>query len=611
MVCRKGVNDMKYIDTWDLDTIFPGGTKSPELQKKLHTIKTEIQDYQKQISEWNFAENKSAEPLKELLKTQESIEKGLGQAGSFVHMWQDAYTDDEYANVVMGQVMDLSSEVENLSTVYTKKLVAIPDEDWETLLKDSELSEVSFALNEIRDQGKRLLSEAEEKIITDLNNDGISGWSRLYDTAVSTMTIPFTDKDGNKKEYSVGQAMNRMYSDPDPEVRKQLFENWEAAWTKYAPIFADTINHLDGYRITLQKAHNRENFLDEPLEYNRMSKETLDAMWAAVSNHKQPFVDFLKQKAKILGMEKLGWQDVDAPVAFGDAEPPSFTYDDACDFVIEHFASFGPEISSFAKHALENRWVEAEDRPKKRPGGYCEELPEFKESRIFMTFTGSSSDTSTLAHELGHAFHSYVMRDLPELNRNYAMNVAETASTFAETIISNATVANAKTKEEKITLLNTKMENAIAMFLNIHARFLFEKSFYEERTEGIVSEQRLNELMINAQKEAYCDSLATYHPHFWCSKLHFFIDDIPFYNFPYTFGFLFSLGIYAEFLKEPNGFEEKYIALLRDTGSMKVEELAMKHLGVDLTKQDFWEAGIQLMEKDVEEFIQLTNEVIK
>ena len=305
---------------------------------------------------------------------------------------------------------------------------------------------------------------------------------------------------------------------------------------------------------------------------------------AAVSTHKGAFIQFLNQKAKILGMEKLGWQDVDAPVALGDVKPQHFTYDEACDFVIENFATFGSKLSDFAKHALENRWVEAEDRSNKRPGGYCEEFPEFQESRIFMTFTGSTNDASTLAHELGHAFHSYVMKDLPSLNRNYAMNVAETASTFAETIIGNATVANAKTKEEKISLLNAKIENATAMFLNIHARFLFEKAFYEERSKGIVSEQRINELMVNAQKEAYGDCLSGYHPHFWCSKLHFFIDDVPFYNFPYTFGYLFSLSIYAEYLKNPNGFEDKYIALLRDTGSMKVEELAHKHLGVDMTK---------------------------
>lgn len=599
---------MKYADTWDLDAIFPGGTKSQELQEKLHNLKEEIKEYQTLILSWNVAENKSAEQLKKILHKEESVEKGLGQARTFVQMWHDAYTNDEHANVVMGQIIDLLGEVETYSTIFTKKLVSISDEAWQTLLDDEQLKEVAFALNEIRDNGKRLLSEEEEKLITNLNKDGLAAWSQLYDTTVSIITIPYTDKEGNTTEYSVGQAMNRMYADPDPEVRKQLFDNWESAWTKYAPIFADTLNHLDGYRLTLQKAHGRENFLEEPLEYNRMSEETLNAMWQAVSKYKQPFIALLKQKATILGMDKLGWQDVDAPVAFGDVKPPRYTYDEACDFVIENFASFGPKLASFAKHALENRWVEAEDRPNKRPGGYCEELPESEESRIFMTFTGSSNDTSTLAHELGHAFHSYVMRDLPSLNRNYAMNVAETASTFAETIISNATIAKAKTTEEKITLLNTKLENATAMFLNIYARFLFEKSFYEERSKGIVSEQRINELMVNAQKEAYGDSLSSYHPHFWCSKLHFFIDDVPFYNFPYTFGYLFSLGVYSEYLKNPEGFEDKYIALLRDTGSMKVEDLAMKHLGVDITKPDFWEAGVQLIAKDAEEFISLTND---
>ena len=600
---------MKYVDTWDLDTIFLGGTKSEELQAKLKTIQEDIKAYQDLLSKWDFSTDQSAKVFKTILRKQETIGKGLGQTATFVQMCHDAYMNYEHANVVMGQVMDLFSEVQKLSNTFTKKVVAIADNDWKNLLEDETLKEISFVLNEIRDQGKRLLSADEEKLIADLNKDGLSGWSRLYDTVVSIMTIPFTDKDGKETELSVGQAMNRMYADPDSKVREQIFENWEAAWTKYAPIFADTINHLDGYRITLQNAHQRDNHLDEPLEYNRMSNETLDAMWSAVANKKQPFIDFLNQKANLLGMEKLGWQDVDAPVALDDVKPTHFTYDEACDFVIDHFASFGPELSGFAKHALENRWVEAEDRSNKRPGGYCTGLPEFEESRIFMTFTGSPNDTSTLAHELGHAFHSHVMNDLPYMNQGYAMNVAETASTFAETIIGNATVENAKSDGEKIALLSSKLEGATAMFLNIHARFLFENAFYEERAKGIVSEKRLNELMVEAQKEAYDDSLSSYHPHFWCSKLHFFIDSVPFYNFPYTFGYLFSLGVYAEYLKHPEGFEDKYIALLKDTGSMKVEDLAEKHLGVDLTKQDFWSAGIQLMAKDVEEFVRLTNEV--
>lgn len=600
---------MKYIDTWDLESIFPGGTNSKELKEKLRIVEKEISEYETLLHAWDSTNDQSAESLKAILNKQEVIGKGLGQSGTFVQMWHDAYMDDEYASVMMGRVMELFGENQKLSNKFTKKLVAIPDNDWETLLEDEVLRETDFSLNEIREQGQRLLSEAEEKLIADLNKDGLAAWSNLYDTVVSIMTIPFTDAEGETTELSVGQAMNRMYADPDPEIRKQIFENWEAAWAKKAPIFADTLNHLAGYRMTLQQAHQRKDHLDEPLEYNRMSKKTLDAMWSAVAQNKQPFIDLLKQKANLFGMEKLGWQDVDAPVALGNVEPTQMTYDEACDFVIEHFASFGPKLTEFTKHALENRWVEAEDRPNKRPGGYCTGLPEFEESRIFMTFTGSPSDTSTLAHELGHAFHSYVMRDLPRLNRNYAMNVAETASTFAETIIGNATVENAESKEEKVALLGAKLEGATAMFLNIHARFLFEDAFYQERAEGIVSEKRLNELMVEAQKEAYADSLSSYHPHFWASKLHFFIDRVPFYNFPYTFGYLFSLGVYAEYLKQPDGFEDKYIALLRDTGSMTVEELAIKHLDVDVTKEDFWAAGIQLMAKDAQEFIDLTNEL--
>ncbi|WOV82996.1 M3 family oligoendopeptidase [Sporosarcina jeotgali] len=600
---------MNYNGTWDLESIFKGGTQSEEVQTQLASVKEDIARYADQLKAWDSDSGTDASALQQLLKQQEVIGNSLGQVGTFINMWHDAFMNDEHASVVKGQVMELRSEIQQLSTIFTKKLVAISDNHWSNLLNDASLKEISFSLDEIREQGKRLLSEDEEKLIAKLNKDGIAAWSDLYNTVGSIMTVPFTDKDGKTTELSIGQAMNKMYADPDAAVRAELFEDWEKVWSKNGPVFADILNHLAGYRLTLQDAHGRKGHLEEPLEYNRMTEETLRAMWSAVDAQKQTFLDYLAQKATLLGMDKLGWQDVDAPVALGNTKPTRFTYDEACDFIIENFTSFGPKLTDFTKHALENRWVEAEDRANKRPGGYCTSLPEFKESRIFMTFTGSPSDTSTLAHELGHAFHSHVMNDLPELNQGYAMNVAETASTFAETIIADATVKNAATDEEKVSLLANKLEGATAMFLNIRARFLFEDSFYTERAKGIVSEKRLNELMVDAQKEAFGDTLSSYHPHFWAAKLHFFIDRVPFYNFPYTFGYLFSLGIYAEYLKHPEGFEEKYIALLRDTGSMKVEDLAKKHLDVDVTKEDFWAAGIELVGKDVEEFVELTTKL--
>jgi oligoendopeptidase F len=219
------------------------------------------------------------------------------------------------------------------------------------------------------------------------------------------------------------------------------------------------------------------------------------------------------------------------------------------------------------------------------------------------------NDSATIAHEIGHGFHTSVLTDLPVWRDDYAMNVAETASTFAEMLIADANVQAAKSDAEKVVLLDAKMANPIAMFLNIRARFLFENSFYAERQAGFVPAKRLNELMSAAQEQAFGGILDELHPHFWASKLHFYINDVPFYNFPYTFGYLFSQGIYAWAQTQEN-FEEAYIALLRDTANMTTEELAQKHLGVDLTKPDFWQAGADLIKQDIDEFLKLSEQFV-
>nr|AFV27409.1 oligoendopeptidase F [Vibrio coralliilyticus] len=208
------------------------------------------------------------------------------------------------------------------------------------------------------------------------------------------------------------------------------------------------------------------------------------------------------------------------------------------------------------------------------------------------------------------AFHRHVMRDLPALNRGYAMNVAETASTFAELVISDATVLEAQSEEERINLLDNKIQRSATMFMNIQARFLLRYPFYEERKKGIVTENRLNELMEVLKKEIFEDSLSSYHPTFWASKLHFFNTGVPFYNFPYTLGYLFSMGIYAKSMEQGSDFEEQYIALLKDTGSMTTENLALKHLNVDLTQPDFWQQEINSIPQDIQTFMDITQKYI-
>jgi pepF/M3 family oligoendopeptidase len=590
--------------TWDLDVFFKDGSNSEEFRNFLEKIKEEIISFNNEVDNWDSIQvlHEEAEFL-ELLKKLQTNSQMLTQAGAFVSCLQAQNTLDEKASELKGNVAELRAQLNTILTNFDDKLRRIEENQWKQLLQNPEIKELAFVLNERRELAKEKLPKEQEALVNSLSVDGYHGWGDMYDTLVSQVKIPF-EENGEIVELSVGQAHNK-FSNPDRNVRATVFKNWEKAWDEKADMFATTLNHLAGFRLSLYKERGWDEVLKEPLSYNRMQKETLESMWQVISDYKKPLTDYLKRKAELLGIEKLSWYDLDAPIGKVNTQ---FSYQEGAEFIIQHFGKFGDQLASFTKKAFEDSWIEAEDRAGKRPGGFCTSFPVSGQSRIFMTYSGTPSNVSTLAHELGHAFHSYALKNVHPLKRGYAMNVAETASTFAEMIVADASVKNAKNDEERLPLLEDKVQRSVALLMNIHSRFLFETRFYEERKKGIVSKKRLNELMLEAQKEAYGDGLEEYHPLFWASKLHFFITGVPFYNFPYTFGYLFSLGIYAQAQKEGKGYEEKYMALLQDTGSMKVEDLAMKHLNVDLTKRDFWEEGVKLCVKDVEEFLEATKQ---
>ncbi|MED3962104.1 M3 family oligoendopeptidase [Niallia taxi] len=591
-----------YADVWDLEVFFPGGSSSPEFTKHLEETGTKIEEFTKTVKEYAPSDGiTDRKTVRHLIDMFEGTVQKIRQAGAFVSCLQAQNMHDKDADALRGKVTELSASFQNGLTIFDGKLSQYENEQWRLLLEDEKLHELSFVLTERRTNAVQRLSEKEEMLINKLSVDGYHGWGQMYDTVVGSMQIPF-EENGHVSYLSVGQAANK-FSHPNREVRQKVFVEWEKAWNEKGALLSKTLNHLAGFRLNTYEMRNWDNVLKEPLEYNRMDEKTLTAMWRVISNNKKPLVEFLNRKAKLLGLEKLSWFDVDAPIGKTETK---MTYQEGAEFILDHFAKFGEEMTSFAKTAFENNWIEAEDRQGKRPGGFHTYFPESAQSRIFMTYSGTPSNVSTLAHELGHGFHTYAMKDMHTLNRNYAMNVAETASTLAEMIVSDAAVKNASSEEEKLVLLEDKIQRSVALLMNIHARFIFETSFYEERRKGLVSKERLNELMVAAQKEAFGDALEEYHPSFWGSKLHFYITGVPFYNFPYTFGYLFSLGIYAKAIQEGKGYEDKYIALLKDTASMTVEELAKKHLDVDLTDDAFWESAIKVCIEDIEEFLALT-----
>ncbi|MFE4705992.1 M3 family oligoendopeptidase [Peribacillus simplex] len=594
---------MGYSLTWDLDIFFKGGSSSKEFLIFLDEINGEVKELDRIVSNIS-PEGNDESSLIQAFDLFKNTNMKSTQASAFIGCLEAQNAQDKKAGQLRIKQMKIVASLKMVLSQLDEKLIQLDDAFFEKILEKEPLNELKFVLNERREKAKEKLSVKEESLITQLAMDGFEGWSQMYDTIVGSMTILYKGE-----KLSVGQAANK-FSDPDERNRKELFTAWEQAWEEKSDLFARTLNHLAGFRLSVNEKRGWDDILKEPLEIGRMKKETLESMWNVIADHKEPLVRFLERKAELLDLEKLSWADLDAPLAV-TAETKVMDYQEGADFIIQQFSKFGSQLANFTQKAFEDSWIEAEDRPGKRPGGFCTGFPLNKQSRIFMTYSGTPSNVSTLAHELGHAFHSYAMRDIHPLNRSYAMNVAETASTFAEMVVADAAVKEAASEEEKLVLLEDKIQRSVALLMNIHARYLFETRFYDERKQGYVSAERLSELMVDAQKEAYGDALSDYNPTFWASKLHFYITGVPFYNFPYTFGYLFSLGIYANALKEPAGFEEKYIALLKDTGSMKVEDLAEKHLGVDLKTRDFWEEAVNACMEDVEEFLRLTDPLVR
>ncbi|MGM9950918.1 MAG: M3 family oligoendopeptidase [Lysinibacillus sp.] len=589
-----------YPEVWDLEVFFEGGSESPAFHQFINGLPKQVEALVAQTK--SLTTKVSASELRATIDQLKEVMEQIMHAGGMLSCLTAQNTKDVKALQLQGQLSAISASYSPAVLRLQQLLAEMEEARFQELLASPELGEFAFILSEWREQAKQKLSEEEEALISALSVDGYSSWGQLYNMFIGDIKVE-VDVEGERKLLSVGQA-NNLSSHPNEEVRKNAFEALEKVFTEREEFFAKTLNHLAGFRLTTYEKRGWDEVLQEPLQINRMKQETLDAMWQAISDNKEPFVKFLETKANMLGKEKMDWYNFDAPVTSSTAK---VSYQEGAEFILKHFGKFGPELESFARKAFEDGWIEAEDRDDKRPGGFCTGLPLAQQSRIFMTYSGTMSNVSTLAHELGHAFHTYALRPMNALNRRYAMNVAETASTFAEMIVADAAVNESSSEEEKIALLEDKIQRSVAFFMNIHARFLFETRFYEERKQGIVSTKRLNELMEEAQREAFAGALGEAHPHFWASKMHFYITGVPFYNFPYTFGYLFSLSIYAKAREEGTAFEEKYMALLRDTAIMTVEDLAMKHLGEDITKSEFWEKGIALCVKDVEEFIQLVS----
>ncbi len=589
----------KLEQTWDLASLFEGGSKSKALKESMQEIEASLDTCQKSIDSLGDQPNAA---WKKTIIAMQALDANLSEVCNFAECLEAQDTADSLATQLTGILDGLRARNQSLGVQLETRFLQADDAAWESLLSDSELAPIAFSLSDQRDLAGRKMDPEKEMLTGELAKDGYHAWGRLYDKLAGSLRVDFQEN-GSSETLSMGQLHNKMES-VHAGIRRSAFEKLEEAWSSVADLSAMALNNQAGFRLTTYKKRNWDSVLYEPLRMNRMSRETLEAMWGVVADKSAELVPYIEAKASLLGQSKMTWYDKSAPVS---SDEKSYSYEEAAQYIMEQFGKFSQPLADFARQAFDKRWIEVEDRQGKGAGGFCTDFPDSQETRIFMTFGGTFGGVSTLAHELGHAHHTWILRKKPFWATEYPMTLAETASTFCETLITDSALKSASNDEEKLNLLDKKLDEAATMMMNLRSRFLFETSFFAERESGPLTVDRLNELMKNAQVTAYAGALDdhAYHPLFWASKLHFYITSYPFYNFPYVFGFLFSNGIYDRAIQEGPSFSKKYVALLEDTGSMTCEDLAKKHLGVDLIKPDFWEASVERALQHVDPFVKL------
>lgn len=539
--------------------------------------------------------------LEEYIKRFSNFTELASKLGAFIELSLSVNTKDVSALKYSDIFEKKLTKIVESSTKLKKWISCIRNLD--SIINTSQLlKEHKFILNESAEKSKYLLSDREEIIIANMKNTGSNAWAKLKDTLISTLKVEI-EENGQIKEIPLTVVLNMAY-DNNPEVRKKAYEAEIKSYKKIEEGVAAALNGIKGEVLTICELRGYSSPLQSTLINSRMDEESLNAMLSAMKESLPIFRKYLRRKANILGHKNgLPFYDMYAPIVDVDMK---FSYEEGAKFIEKNFRTFSNNLADFAKRAITNNWIDVKPREGKVGGAFCAGLHFLGESRILLNYGDTLSDVVTFAHELGHGFHGYCLNNESILNSDYPMPIAETASTFCETIIKKAAVKEASI-EEALSILESEISDCTQVIVDIYSRFLFEKTLFEARKESSLSVEAIKELMIRAQKEAYGDGLDHnyLHPYMWAWKPHYYSANNNYYNFPYTFGLLFAKGLYAEYMKKGDSFTKDYENLLSITGKNKIADIT-KVVGIDIHDIEFWRSSLNTIKDDIEKFITLS-----
>ena len=592
---------------WTLASYFPV-FDGPEMRAFKQTLENDIGRLLAAAEPLPNLDGASAPDWEKIVLDLEDIHQRLGHWSSYLSCLEAAHADDERYPREQGVINQARAAVAHVDIELVRAFRSATDHDFESFVRRAPLRPIAYAIHRIRLRSQFSMAPDLERLAADMNLDGLQAWSRLYDRLSGRLTFTLQHPDGQHEVRPIAQWRSLM-AHPDRTVGKAAFEAGNRAWQGIEDACAAALNAISGVRLTLYRHRRRPHFLDEPLFKAGIERTTLEAMYAAVRSRLDLPRDFLKTKAAAMGRSAIAFFEREAPLPAEAGE--TLDWSRAVALVENAFDDVYPALGDYFREMTAKGWVESEARPNKRPGAFCTRSQLTGEQRVYMTFNGTLGDVTTLAHETGHAWHGHLLRAMRPWAQGYPMPLAETASIFAEHILAEGIYVHPDIRDDqKRAMLDEDLSGMAVLLLDITTRFEFESVLYTERAAGELSVSRLKQLMVDTQRAVYADALADggEDPYFWASKLHFYIGELSFYNFPYTFGYLLARYLISQFKAEGKAFLPRYEAFLRASGSAAVERVVADTLGEDIGRPEFWATAIDGLAPDVMRFRQLVKD---
>lgn len=584
--------------TWDLNKIYTS-LDSEEYKRD----KEFLDNYINKINQWtneNLNDNgEASRKVEEFLKLSNKYRNVYQCLTCYAYLLISANGDDSDAMDALDELEDKNCDLTKSFVRFSSWLCSLPNLE-DIINSSSYILDHKFYLNQIVAKEKYMLNENEEEIIAMMQSTGSKAWQRLYMELSSTLAMD-VDINGEKHKLSFGELKNMAY-EKDSLLRKAAHDAQIKGCESICNTAAACINGIMGEAIIIYDKKGYVEPVNKVLFESRMNKETLDSMVSAIKESLPIFRQYYKKKKELLGHKsKLPFYDVYAPISKGEGK---ISYTEGKELIVAGFKKFSEELGCFAEKAFNERWIDAEPRTGKGNYGLCVDIFPIKESRIMTNFSGNYVDVNVLAHEIGHAYHSYCIRNEEVLNTDYPTPIAETASIFCETIMNNE-LLEIVPREEKLSILEKRISDSAYYIVDMYGRFLFESEVFERRKLGPLSVEELNEIMKKSIKEAYGEIIdeETINEYSWVNNFGFYMAGNEFLNFPYIFGILFSKGLYGEYIRMGKEFVEKYENLLKVTSKNNVEDIA-KFMNINISSIDFWKEALKTIESDINLFIE-------